>query len=72
MMVDTDLTWSVFIEQCHVDVSKPSQTVDSSILAQLLKKVNDLRMCEEQADNHFIRMLTAKKGTELWKVCCVC
>ena len=68
VVVNTDLTWSVFIEQRHIDVSKCtalncfSQTVDSSTLTQLLKKVNDLRMCEGQADNHFVRMLTAKKG----------
>ena len=71
VMVNTDLTWSVFIEQCHVDVLKCtalkcfSQTIDSSTLAQLVKKVNDLRMCEGQADNHFVRMLTAKMGKVL-------
>ena len=66
VMVNADLTGSVFIEQRYVDVSKCtaldcfSQTFT---LAQLLKKVNDLRMCKGsgQADNHFVRMLTAKK-----------
>ena len=52
VMVNTDLTWSVFIGQCHIDVSKCTAlkcfSVDSSTLAQLLKKVNDVRMCERQ------------------------
>ena len=71
--VNADLTWSVFIVQRHVDVSKCralecfSPTVDSSTLTQLLKKVNDLRMSEGQEDDHFVRMITAKKGKVLSK-----
>ena len=35
-----------------------SHTVDSSTISQLLRKV---KICEGQADNHFIRMVTDKK-----------
>ena len=66
--VGTDLTWSVFFEQRYIDVSKCttlnsfSPTLDASTFSQLLKNVDELRLCEGQPDNHFVKMVTAKKG----------
>ena len=68
VMVDSDFTWSVFVEGLHVEISRcialksfPS-ALDSPTLSQLLKKVDELTLYEGHPDAHFVKMVSAKKG----------
>jgi len=71
LKVESDLSWSLFVNQHQVDPSKCSalksfpQILNSKTLSLMLIKVDRLSICAGQPDEHFVRMVAAKKGKVL-------
>ncbi len=63
-----NLSWSLFVNQHEVDVSKCSalsdfpQKMTVSSFLQLLSDLNKMKNCVGNADCHFVSMLSSKKG----------
>lgn len=68
LKVDRDLSWSLYVNQHHVDTSKCGalksfpKTLNAGRLSQLLTKLDGLSVCAGQSDVHFVKMVAAKKG----------
>ena len=66
--VERDMSWSLFVYQHHVDITKSSAltsfpfTISSESLTTLLSRLNTLSICIGQPDSHFVKMVSAKKG----------
>ena len=68
LRVAKDLSWSLFINQHQVDVSRcsPLSAFPSAMtvpcFSQLLSDLNRFSVCAGNSDSHFVRMVSAKKG----------
>ena len=68
LRVAKDLSWSLFINQHQVDVSRCSalsafpSAMTVPCFSQLLSDLNRFSVCAGNSDSHFVRMVSAKKG----------
>lgn len=68
LKVDRELSWSLYVNQHHVDPSKCGaltsfpKALNAESLSRLLTKLDGLSICAGQSDIHFVKMVAAKKG----------
>ena len=69
LTVESDFTWSLFVFNVKVKktlcpslASTPGRLLSSDALNQVIKLVDQLRVCPDQPDSKFIEMCEAKKG----------
>ena len=71
LTINADLSWSLFVNQHQVDagtcgtLKSFAGPMNDEKLSQLLVMVDKLPVCAGQPDDHFVRMVLAKKGKVL-------